>query len=354
MCYVKKLLTLVCIFSLSFSFTFSQTNISEKEKQTIIYGTDAQIVQAEPMVTKVMNADMYDYIFAILKDNLWFVIVICICVVLLIYAIILFLSLLIKGILRRFDNSEYIEFGKFKIKNRNYKGRDTSHIKEFDIDKFLCMLELLIETELSSSISKTIDVTNSIHALETNYTHQCEMIFRNTFSSIKNVYYTDILNYIVTVTGFNNSEIHKTKEYFFMDDLLNNVEMLWIDHSKDIISRNGFVEIVEDKKKASNYIDELNELIWQAIDVKKLEVTAINKKDLDDLIISTTKNIQSQLENMFIRLGNLKKNVIEKKENKLKVIDNEIRESIGTLLDQIRIKFLSPNTTTETTNNNNQ
>ena len=352
MCHLKKILTMVSIFLLSLSFTFSQTTLTDKEKETIIYGSKSRMIQTEPMVTKVMNADMYDYVFTILKDNLWFVIVICIAVVLTIYVVILFLTFIIKGILKRFDNSEYIEFGKLKIKNRNFKKTEEIQVKTFDIDKFLSMLELLLETELSSSISKTIDVTNSIHALEMNYTHQCEMIFRNTFSSIKNIYYTEILNYIVTVTGFNNSEIHKTKEYFFMDDLLNNVEMLWIDHSKDIISRNGFVEIVEDKKKASNYIDELDELIWQAIDVKKLEVTAINKKDLDELIISITKNIQTQLENMFIRLGNLKKNIIEKKENKLKIIDNEIRESIGTLLDQIRIKFLSPNTTVETTNNN--
>ncbi len=343
--YVKKILTLVCIFSLTFSFTFSQTSIDEKEKQAIIYGQNAQIIQMEPMVTKVINADMYDYIFTILKDNLWFVIVICICVVFLLYAIILFLSLIIKGILKRFDNSEYIEFGKFKIKNRNYKKHDETQIKEFNVDKFLSMLELLLETELSSSISKTIDVTNSIHSLEMNYTHQCEMIFRNTFSSIKNSYYTELLNYIVDITGFNNSEIHKTKEYFFMDDLLSNVEMLWIDHSKDIISRNGFVEIVDDRRKASNYIDELDELIWQAIDVKKLEVTAISKKELDELIIKVTKDIQPQLENMFVRLGNLKKNIIEKKTNKLNIIDTEIKDSISILLDQIRTKFLSPNIT---------
>lgn len=342
--YAKIIFLSCCFFLFSASSLVSQ---STNEGPSVIYSSSQEVTARaveQPMVTKVMDADMYDYVFNVLKDNLWFVMVICVLVVLVLYMVILFLSGLLKGLMKRFDNSEYIEFGKLKIKNRNYKGNvEATTIKEFDVDKFLSMLELLLETELSNSISKTIDITNAIHALETNYNHQCEMIFRNTFSSIRNSYYTEFLNYLVNITGFTNNEVHKTREYFFMDDLLTNIEMLWIDYSKDIISRNGFVDIVEDRKKATSYIAELKDLIWQSIDVKKLEVTVIIKKELDKIITDTFSDIETQLETMFVRLGNLKKNVLEKKNNKLAIVDNDIKDSITSLLDEIRVKFLSPN-----------
>lgn len=349
--FIKFLPFIFCLF-ISSSTLIAQSSLDDKN--SILYGQDAQYIQTEPMVTKVINADMYDYIFTILKDNLWFVVAICIVVVFILYGVIFFLSFIIRGISKKFDNSEYIEFGKLKIKNRHYKPNDVTTVKEFDVDKFISMLEILLETELSNSISKTIDITNSIHSIETNYTHQCEMIFRNTFSNVKNCFYTELLNYIVKITGFSNSEIHKTKEYFFMNDFLTNVEILWIDHSKDIISRNGFIEIINDKKKASNYIEELDELIWQAIDFKKMEVTVIVKKDLDDILDKVSKETESQLENMFVRLGNLKQNVLEKKNIKLHIIDNEIKESLTVLLDQIRTKFLSPNVSVQNNNEEQQ
>ena len=46
---------------------------------------------------------------------------------------------------------------------------------------------------------------------------------------------------------------------------------------------------------------------------------------------------------MFIRLGNLKKSMIEKKDNKLSIVDTDIKESTNRLLGEIKNKFLSPN-----------
>lgn len=346
----KFVITCMAILFFSTSLICSQTTLTEHERNSIIYGERSTYIQGNSetdqnqMVTKVMNADMYDYIFAILKDNLWFVVVICIIVVVVLYSIIFILACLIKGIGKKFDNSEYIEFGKLRIKNRKYKRQDQlSNVRTFDVDKFLSMLSLILESELSNSISRTIDVINSVHILESNYKCQCESIFKNTFSTIKNEFYLDLIAYIVNITGFANADINKTREYFFISDMLQTADFLWSDHSNDIINRNGFVEIVNDKKKADVYIEELEDIIWQAIDVKKLEVTDIQKPELDEIILKVQKRTRTNLENMFIRLGNLKKSMIEKKDNKLSIVDTDIKESTNRLLGEIKNKFLSPN-----------
>lgn len=346
----KFVITCMAILFFSTSLICSQTSLSEHERNSIIYGERSTYIQGNSetdqnqMVTKVMNADMYDYIFTILKDNLWFVVVICIIVVVVLYSIIFILACLVKGIGRKFDNSEYIEFGKLKIKNRKFKRQEqSSNVRTFDVDKFLSMLSLIMESELSNSISRTIDVVNSVHILESNYKCQCESIFKNTFSTIKNEFYLDLIAYIVNITGFANADINKTREYFFISDMLQTADFLWSDHSNDIINRNGFVEIVNDKKKADVYIEELEDIIWQAIDVKKLEVTDIQKPELDEIILKVQKRTRTNLENMFVRLGNLKKSMIDKKDNKLAIVDTDIKESINRLLSEIKHKFLSPN-----------
>lgn len=339
----KFLVTCIAVLFTSISLISSQ---SAPNKSLLTSERNSTFIQdnseSEPMVTKVLNADMYDYIFAILKDNLWFVVVICILVVVVLYSIIFLLALLVKGIGKKFDNSEFIEFGKFKIKNRNYKKPETNsnNTRTFDVDKFLSMLSLILESELSNSISRTIDVVNSVHILESNYKCQCESIFKNTFSTIKNEFYLELIAYIVKITGFANADINKTREYFFISDMLQTADFLWLDHSNDIINRNGFIEIIEDKRKADTYIEELDDIIWQAIDVKKLEVTDIQKPELDEIITKVQKRTRINLENMFVRLGKLKKNMIEKKNNKLSIVDTDIKESINRLLKELKHKFL--------------
>ena len=346
--FIKTLL-LVCVFSFCVSPIYSQ-NLNKEEKNTIVY-EDPKLVQTadEPMVTKVMNADMYDYIFSILKDNLWFVILICIMVVFILYIIIGLLTTIIKGIGQKIDNSEYIEIGKFKIKNRKYKRNNANNVdsKTFNVDQFLSILELLLESEISNSISKTIDITNNIHLIDITFKNQCEIIFKNTFNTIKNIFYSELISYIINVTGFSNTDIHKTKEYFFINDFLSEAYNLWIDYTRDILSRNGFVEIVDDNRKANGYIEEINTLVWQAIDVKKMEVTAICKKDFDEIINNVVRQTRDSLELMFVRLGRLKQSMISKKEDKLKMINDDVKQSTYKLIYDIKNKFLMRNKNNE-------
>ena len=199
-----------------------------------------------------------------------------------------------------------------------------------------------MESEISNSISRTIEITNNVNMVDSNFKKQCENIFRTSFNTIKNEYYTELLTYIIRITGFSSLDIHKTKEYFFINDFLQTVYNMWVEYTTDIISRNGFVEIVNDRHKSDAYIDELNSIIWQSIDLKKMEVTSIVKKDFDSIIESVSKNTKETLESMFIRVGKLKQSVLEKKEEKMKMIEDDVKESTYKLLYEIKNRFLKP------------
>lgn len=283
---------------------------------------------------------LYDSVFNVLKDNLWFVVVVCVLVIVVLYGAILFIFGLIKYIGKRFEHTEYIEIGKLKIKNRNFKPVDAQpNVQTFDIQAFMLMIDIILSNEIKQSITKTIDIMNSIHTIENIYNSQCESIFRNTFTNLRNEYHERMVSYASEVTGFTMDSIHRTREYFFISDMLHSAEIFWMDQSKDIISRNGFIEICDDKRKCADYISELEECIWRSMDVRKLEATVLRKKELDDIIDDVMRSTSSQLETMFLRLGNLKKNMVSKKDEKMKYVDSAISNSIANTLHDIKTRF---------------
>lgn len=308
--------------------------------------TEAMYIQREET--------LYDSVFNVLKDNLWFVVVVCILVIVVLYGVILFIFAIFKWLGKRFENTEYIEIGKLKIKNRNFKPADTknNNAKTFDVQSFMLMVDVLLSNEIKQSIANTIDVMNSIHAIENIYNSQCESIFRNTFTNLRNEYHERIVSYASDITGFTMDSIHRTREYFFISDMLHSAEIFWMDQSKDIISRNGFIEICDDKRKCLDYISELQECIWRAMDVRKLEATVLKKKELDDIINDIMLSTSSQLETMFVRLGNLKKNMVCKKDEKMKYVDSTISNSIENTLRDINRRFF--NTDDDNSSNSSQ
>ena len=301
---------------------------------------DGKTITSEAPVYIHHEETLYDSVFSVLKDNLWFVVVVCILVIIVLYGLILFIFGLIKWLGKRFEHTEYIEIGKLKIKNRNFKPADAqNNVQTFDIQSFMLMIDIILTNEIKQSITKTIDIMNSIHAIENIYNSQCESIFRNTFTNLRNEYHERMVSYASEVTGFTMDSIHRTREYFFISDMLHSAEIFWMDQSKDIISRNGFIEICDDKRKCADYISELEECIWRAMDVRKLEATVLRKKELDDIIDDVMRSTSSQLETMFLRLGNLKKNMVSKKDEKMKYVDSAISNSIANTLHDIKNRF---------------
>ena len=314
----------------------------DESERTNVYQVpiDGKTITSEAPVYIHHEETLYNSVFSVLKDNLWFVVVVCILVIIVLYGLILFIFGLIKWLGKRFEHTEYIEIGKLKIKNRNFKPADTqNNVQTFDIQSFMLMIDIILTNEIKQSITKTIDIMNSIHAIENIYNSQCESIFRNTFTNLRNEYHERMVSYASEVTGFTMDSIHRTREYFFISDMLHSAEIFWMDQSKDIISRNGFIEICDDKRKCADYISELEECIWRAMDVRKLEATVLRKKELDDIIDDVMRSTSSQLETMFLRLGNLKKNMVSKKDEKMKYVDSAISNSIANTLHDIKNRF---------------
>ena len=115
----------------------------------------------------------------------------------------------------------------------------------------------------------------------------------------------------------------------------------WIETSKDITERNGFVDISQTPAKAKTYIDELNDCITRAIDIRKLECTVLTKDDIDIIVRDVSSNCYPILEKMFVRIGNLKKIMLEKRAQKIKVIETDVKTSVSRVITDVEKKFLS-------------
>lgn len=305
---------------------------AEKVYQADISGGNVQYIRRDE--------SLYDSVFEVLKNNLWFVVVVCVLVIVVMYSIILLFVGIFKWLGKRFEHTEYLEIGKLKIKNRNYKPENTnSQDQSFNVRTFVTMLDIILSNEMKMAITKTMDIMNTIHSIENIYDSQCESIFRNTFTTLKNEYHERLVSYASEVTGFTMDSIHRTREYFFISDMLHSAEIFWMDQSKDIISRNGFVEIVDDKRRCGEYIKELEDCIWRSIDIRKLEATVLKKKDIDEILIDIMRTTSSQLENMFMRLGSLKKSMLSKKSEKMSIVDKAISTSVDTTLNNIKYRF---------------
>jgi hypothetical protein len=137
------------------------------------------------------------------------------------------------------------------------------------------------------------------------------------------------------------SKIHSTREYFFITDLVHDAQTAWLELSKEIVSRNGFVEILSDISKADQYIDELNGCIFRTIDIHKLESTELDKTEMDEILENINKKFKSKLENMFMRLGKLKVAMLDKKKAKLEYIDTNIKTSVSDVIREVEQKFLT-------------
>lgn len=296
-----------------------------------------------------LSIEVITLIGNLFKDNLPLLFGVLIFVIIVVININKLLSSLFKFLYNQiFKNSEYIEFGKFKIKNRLKPASDTTKQqipRMIDISSFVNMIDVLLSNEIENVITKTIEITNAIHFIEDNFNNNIDTIFRTNFATIRNMYHTEFIKYICDKTKFAIDKIHSTREYFFIDELLNETEKTWLETSKDITERNGFVDISQTPAKAKAYIDELNDCITRAIDIRKLECTVITKEDIDNIVREISANCYPALEKMFIRIGNLKKAMLDKRAQKIKVIETDVKTSVSRVISDVEHKFLCINRT---------
>lgn len=297
---------------------------------------------SNPNISEAISEDVQTSVVNLFKEHIGVLILMIIAIVfivLLLYSAISKITDLIGN--KIFKNNEYIEFGKLKIKNKTKDGKVINNTRMIDINSFVNMLDILLTNTIDNAISKTIETTNSINVIEKDYVDSCGNIFRSIYTDIGNDYYHSLINYACNKINMDLSKIHSTREYFFITDLVHDTQIAWLELSKEIVSRNGFVEILSDISKADQYIEELNGCIFRTFDIHKLESTELDKAEMDEILENINKKFKSKLENMFMRLGKLKVAMLDKKKAKLEYIDTNIKTSVSDVIKEVEQKFLS-------------
>ena len=261
---------------------------------------------------------------------------------LIIIVLFLFLFLVIKLFEKLLSKTDYIKIGFLTFKNKKKKSDITEvNNHEIDLDIFIRILDVIMTAELEKFASDVITATKDIRKIEDTYDDQAHNIFNKTLNNIKTEYHDRLLVVAMNTTGFDLIKIKNTREYFFILDLLRDFEIDWLKCSKEITRRNGFVEFLNDKTRSKNYIEELQECIFQCIDSRKLDMTEIKRDDLEESLKTVNNEMYGALEKMFTNLANLKKSMLLKREAKLNHIDDAIKNSATEIINTIKTRVLN-------------
>ena len=198
-----------------------------------------------------------------------------------------------------------------------------------------------MSAELEKFSSEIITATKDIRKIEDTYDDQAHNIFNKILNSVKTEYHDRLLVVAMNTTGFDLIKIKNSREYFFILDLLRDFEIDWLKCSKEITRRNGFIEFLNDKNKSKDYIEELQECIFQCIDSRKLDMTEIKRDELEESLKTVNVEMYSSLEKMFTNLANLKKLMLLKREAKLKYIDDTVKNSATNIIMMIKTRILN-------------
>ena len=260
---------------------------------------------------------------------------------LIVIIIFLFLFSIVKIFEKLLSKTEYIKLGFLTFKNKNHINDETKiNNHEVDINIFIQILDVIMTAELEKFSSEIITSTKDIRKIEDTYDDQAHNIFNKTLNTVKTEYHDRLLVIAMNTTGFDLLRIKNSREYFFILDLLRDFEIDWLKCSKEITRRNGFIEFLNDKNKSKDYIEELQECIFQCIDSRKLDMTEIKRDELEESLKTVNTEMYNSLEKMFTNLANLKKTMLLKREAKLKHIDDTVKNSAANIITMIKTRIL--------------
>ena len=260
---------------------------------------------------------------------------------LIVVIIFLFLSSIVKILEKLLSKTEYIKLGFLTFRNKNHINDETKiNNHEVDINIFIQILDVIMTAELEKFSSEIITSTKDIRKIEDTYDDQAHNIFNKTLNTVKTEYHDRLLVIAMNTTGFDLLRIKNSREYFFILDLLRDFEIDWLKCSKEITRRNGFIEFLNDKNKSKDYIEELQECIFQCIDSRKLDMTEIKRDELEESLKTVNTEMYNSLEKMFTNLANLKKTMLLKREAKLKHIDDTVKNSAANIITMIKTRIL--------------
>ncbi len=260
--------------------------------------------------------------------------------ILVVVIIIIILFLLYKTFSFISAKVEDIKIGSFSMKLK--KGETVTPKKEsinniIDLNSIFNLFEIMTNAEVKIIINDTVLLMKDIHSIEDEYDKDVKYIFEKTFSMIESDLHDKLVSLACKITGFDLINIKNTREYFFICDLLNEYNKVWMKDAKDITRRNGFVEFLTDRTKSEPYIMELSNAINQCIDMGKLESTDISKSDIDGIISESYKDYHSTLENMFFNLATLKSKMLKKREDKMNHIEGNIDGTSKKIIEEMKM-----------------
>ena len=248
--------------------------------------------------------------------------------------------------------AETIKIGKLILHNAKHQppceNKETILSDHFgramDINSFMNILDIVMTMKIERVVSDSISLSNDVYKIEREYDDRVKCIFSKTFKIIESEFQDKMVQLACDSTGIDMIKIKNTREYFFINYLLREYETIWNEQAKEITRRNGFVEFLEDKTKAKGYISELNDSIYQCIDMGKLESTTIKKLNIEEVVTSCSEKNYIMLEKMFVNLAGLKSNMLVKRQDKLDFIDIKIKDIVKTILQEIYEKIITKDT----------
>lgn len=329
--YLVSLLSLI-FFSLNI---YPQTSTSiEVEAVPIENGTIATVVD------KMNEADV-SHLFT------YFIIIIIV--------VILGLFIIHKIFNYIFNKVEDLKVGpisfKMKKKDGSFSHRTRSNrYDSLNFNTIMNIFELVTRNQIKVIINDTISSLNEIHSIEDDYDKNVKSVFEKTFSVIERDLHDKLVTLACEVTKFDLMKVKNTREYFFISDLLQEYNKVWMDDAKEITRRNGFVEFLNDRSKAEPYINELANAINQCIDMGKLESTDIPKSSIDNIIKNSYKDYHMTLENMFYNLATLKSKMFLKRDAKLSHIDDIVNNTSTKIVEDIKTHVFRKFTSNEDDN----
>lgn len=267
--------------------------------------------------------------------------------------IIILVIVIIKSIMTTIKENEYVKIGPLLIKNKASSKKSKlvksnpdeinpeNSSKIIGIQTFMSIIDVVMSVELERIIMNSINASNDINKIESDYDKESEATFNKNFITISNEFHNKFVTAASIKIGFDLERITKTREYFFITDLLSGYKEAWMNQTKEITRRNGFIDFLDDKTKIKPYIEELNDCIFQSIDIKKLESTELTKADLEVVIEEVTCTNYGVLERMFMKLATMKKTMLQKRNDKLEYIDEMIKTAIYNILTNVNDKMLN-------------
>ena len=336
----RKIILLLTVlpFMIMLPCTSQTVETISGSEQTIVNMTSEEMFD-------MFKSDMFEGIFGAILDHIWVVLLIIIAILVILYMIIHYITKIFMFISTKFSSTEYIQFGKLKIKNKSYVSPNVANqsniesILKTNISGYVSLLSIYLKTSIKNIFEKTSEIYTNLNDLDKVYETRCSNIFHETFTNVMNEFRDLLIAHCIEVTGFSLIDIHKTREYFFINELLTSIEKEWERKSKDIIIRNGFEHADNDIDYIRKYIDELHQCVISSINYRYLESIDIVRQNLLDIINKCFETTDPMFEKMFKDLSKLKMDKIQKHNSKMKHIDSIVDSSIDEIIDTASTKL---------------